>query len=323
MKTEQSKKKDPKKVMKRNAVFVYIACFFVLLLLFGFLAYSVLSVFSLFLWQCDASIILGQAVIAGAILSLLYLILEGSAFNRERETKVSSWLRNNTMNIVIVCLFLSIACSSVKKEVVFTETKMTSFITIQWMILTISIAIFLVYWNIVKKNLPQEYTEIKQLNQSLNNLLHLYSKQSIYTSVQIVYMPLIMLAINLITLIVVTDVFFSSKDISVPVQTICIFCFSLCGSTLSSIFFQVFVPIRDEIRTMLKGNKTTAGEMNDAQDGVIAEVLAKWVADSFETDEARQAAKAFLIKHLNFSEAVIDQLHKRTETSVEKDHKDE
>ena len=132
-----------------------------------------------------------------------------------------------------------------------------------------------------------------------------------------------MLAINLITLIVVTDVFFSSKDISVPVQTICIFCFSLCGSTLSSIFFQVFVPIRDEIRTMLKGNKTTAGEMNDAQDGVIAEVLAKWVADSFETDEARQAAKAFLIKHLNFSEAVIDQLHKRTETSVEKDHKDE
>lgn len=310
MTTKQSKKMDPEKVLKRKAIFVHIGLFFVLLVLFSYVAYSVLGVFRLFLWQCSRATILWQALIAGAVFSMFFIILEGSAFNREHETKLSIWLKNNIIHIVIVCLFLSIACSSLKEEVVFTETKLTSFISIQWMVLTVSIAIFLVYWNIVKKNLPQGYKDIKHLDKSINDILQVYSKQSVYSSVQIVYMPLIMLAVNLIALIVVTDVFFSSKEISVPLQSICIFSFSLCGSTLSSIFFQVFAPIRNEIRTLLKGNKTTAEEINDAQDGVIAEILVKWVDNGFETEKERQDAKELLIKRLNLPEVTIDNFQK-------------
>lgn len=323
MTTKLSKNMDPEKTIKRKAVFARIGLFFVFLVLFSYVAYSVLGVFRLFLWQCSRATILWQALIVGAVLAALYMVLEGSALNRNHESKLNVWLKNNTVNVIIICLFLSIACSSLKEEVVFTETKLTSFISIQWMVLTVSIAIFLVYWNIVKKNLPQRYKEIKHLDKSTNDILQVYSKQSVYTSVQLVYMPLIMLAVNLIALIVVTDVFFSSKEIGVPLQSICIFSFSLCGSTLSSIFFQVYAPIRNEIRSMLKGNQTTAKEINDAQDGVMAELLVKWVDNDFETDKARSEAKDILMKDFGFSEAAIANLQKKKSTTTEKEQKNE
>ena len=71
MTTKLSKNMDPEKTIKRKAVFARIGLFFVFLVLFSYLAYSVLGVFRLFLWQCSRATILWQALIVGAVLAAL------------------------------------------------------------------------------------------------------------------------------------------------------------------------------------------------------------------------------------------------------------
>lgn len=200
------------------------------------------------------------------------------SINRSTKTlhisKLKSWIKNREYKLELTYILFIIACFSIRSEIIFDNTSISNFITIQWMIFTVSTAIFLVYCNSIKQYLQKQIPDSESSANGLARMEHLNKRKDFYTQVGEALSPIKLLEINLLSLIVTTGAVYCAFGLNIYTQAIVVFSFYLSTNSLCMIFQQTAIPAKREIETILKKYEISVEEENsEITKAVVEEII--------------------------------------------------
>ena len=203
--------------------------------------------------------------------TILILLATRKRLGALHTSKARKWMENRGHKLWVAYILFILACISIKNEVILDSASLNNIIIIQWMIFTVSVAIFLVYCGSIKqyleKNAPSENDDIK----GLERLKHLQKKESFYARIGDALSPITLLTINLYVLVLTTGTIYFWFGLNVYTQALTVFSFYLSTNSLCMVFQQTSIPAKNDIETMLKENEVSAKERDTELSKAIVE----------------------------------------------------
>lgn len=212
---------------------------------------------------------------AVAILIMYFGIMPSKKLSKLlHPSKFKLWLERNSHNLVTGYILFILACVSVQDEVIFDSNSLNNLIVIQWMIFTISVAVFLVYWGSIKPYLIDIRPIQTDDSKGIKRINYLLDKKSFYSQIGDALSTIRLLTINLFVLIIATAISCFMIGANIYSQTVATFSFCLSVNSLCMIFNGIAVPISKEIKTMMKENEVSEEEYSETMlKGFIEEVI--------------------------------------------------
>ena len=288
-------------------------CFFVFLsvLVGAFLfLFSLMNIFYKFELISD-EIVVYIPLIISVVLAIIGVIVVIFDIKSERKTNLSHWMQIHTSKIVLAYIFLILFFTSLKSEIFLAQEAARELLSLEWTILGISIAVFLI-WNVKvidylekkKPTKPQDCLPTK-------TMIYIQEKENFYFDSTMLLNNVYLLLANLIVVCVSTAaIYISSKEMGLYSQTILIFGLFLCTNTIIGLIFDVLKPFRDKKDEMLKETKTTISDVK-LQNAILKDadellLITERIKNSQSIDETQ---KALLIAELikNFKTKYSDQ----------------
>lgn len=189
-------------------------------------------------------------------------------------SRFKQWLERNIHNLVIAYILFILACWSVQDGVIFDSNTFNNLIVIQWMIFTVSVAIFLSYWGPIKPYLAEIKPNQEGDKKGVERINCLMDKKEFYSQIGDVLSTIRLLTINLFVLVITTAVICLLVGVNIYTQTVAIFCFYLSTNSLCMIFYGITTPISKEIKMMMKENEVSEKEYSETMlKALIEEVV--------------------------------------------------
>lgn len=213
--------------------------------------------------------------VAVAILIMYFGIMPSKKLSKLlHPSKFKLWLARNSHNLVTGYILFILACVSVQNEVIFDSNTLNNLIVIQWMIFTVSVAVFLVYWGSTKPYLKNIRPTQTDDSKGIKRINYLMDKKSFYSQIGDALFTIRLLTINLFILIMATAMSCFMIGANIYSQTVAIFSFCLSTNSLCVIFNGIAVPISKEIKAMMKENEVSEEEYSETMlTGLIEEVV--------------------------------------------------
>ena len=232
------------------------------------LSAAFLSVFSEFGLITNKTVF-STAGIASFLSSVVVFVYTISRIRSERTTKFENWLSNNISKLCLYYVIANFFFVSIKSEVVWSHDEIRNLVSLEWTILSISIAIFLV-WNALivnklKDSKPQKPTELS----SLSTLKYILEKGTFYGNATMLFMSINMLTCNLVLLTIATTlVYLGSNDFMILKQAVVTLALYFSTNTILELFMDILRPLNAEKKALLKETKVTNADV-ETQNRII------------------------------------------------------
>lgn len=254
--------------------------FLALYVLAFFLSFSILhALSSLKLFNQDY--LLGASAIVALLISLVVNYIIFRQRTQVHSTRSKRWFHNNLSIIILGYALFLLFCMSVRKDVFFDYERAASFISIQWTIFAISIAIILVYCSSIAHDLKSR-NKTENIGKGIAAVKALYRKDDFYTELCDLLTPFYFLALNLFFLTSATSWIFVESDISTLSQTVLLLSFYLSTNSLGIVFLRVAFPTVKRIKSLKDDYKITAEEINRAIDNALLEEFFLRMGDKYK-----------------------------------------
>lgn len=127
----------------------------------------------------------------------------------------------------------------------------------EWNIFGIAIAIFLFWYIFIEKYIRDSKPIKRNTNGPIEILLYINEKSNFQQSVDLLFMSVIIIIINMFMLIASTAMVFitTPNNINLFIQNIVIITFYLCTNSISSLFLDMIKPLFAEKNKILDENK--------------------------------------------------------------------
>lgn len=248
-----------------------------------------------------------------AIVSVIVFLLDIKA---EKKTKIGHWMQIYTSKIVLGYIFLILFFTSFESEVFLTKEVARELLSLEWVILGISIAIFL-FWNVKvidyldkkKPTKPQDCLPTKKM-------IYIQAKENFYFDCTMLLKNIYLLIANMMIVCASTAaVYLSSKEMNLFTQTILVFGLFLSTNTIIGLIFDILKIFSEKKNEMLKEAKTTISDV-ELQNAILKDadellLIAEKIQNSQSIDETQRA--------LLISELIINFKTKYNDESNDKD----
>lgn len=196
-----------------------------------------------------------------SIIVIVYLII---LLRKKSRNRFDNWLTMSFSRIVLYYLISIICFISIRKDIMFTYEDLCNIISLEWTILGISIAIFLVWSVIIIDYLEKKKpTEIDK-GSLFERLLYILYKTEYNLDTTLALNPFVLLFINLIVLIIATfGVYFYGKTHTLFVQNIAIISFYFSTNTIIELFLNYLTPLYKKQKKLIKDSKVTQAEVEE------------------------------------------------------------
>ncbi len=231
------------------------------------------------IWLRRAAEVSAAVALIGTVLTIVH------SKTRIGETSFSFWFHKNTAKIIIGYILFLIALTSIRNESIWTTEEVYDILSLQWMIFGLSLTIFLV-WNVIiveflKGRQPKEHDSDDLLKKYKTVLQKLDFSQE----VEITYLTIILLTINLLLLLLSTSlIYIVAKPNSVLTQNILRCSFFLTTNSIIGLFLDIWKPLKKEKTEMLKNNNVTKSEINNALIDLLFQDVMERMKEEFGLD---------------------------------------
>lgn len=242
--------------------------------------------------ECISDITMTALVLSFSIIfAIITTICLMYVFTSSSKTRLGNWLNNNFARIALFFILSTMFFVAVRPELIWEYDEMKEIVELEWTIFGLSITIFLVWDVLVLNHLKNTHPDIKNdsmLNISQNNRV----KQNYYRNVSYTFNDVIMLTINLFTLVLSTSLLYmDSREATVHIQTVIMFCFCICVNSLISVFLSLLSPLYNEKINMLKDMKVTNDDIdaeNNLDDNIESALLFLDILDELDLDSKQK-----------------------------------
>ena len=202
--------------------------------------------------QLYVPLILAVAFSIVALIVVIYLL------KSEKKTKIGHWISINSAKLTLAYIFLLLFFLSVKSEVFLTIEDIKELLSLEWVILGVSITAFLI-WNVVtieylQKRKPQK----PQSSLPTKTWLYLQEKENFYSDATSLLSNVYLLLLNLIVICVATvNVYVISRTATILSESIVILGLYLSTNTIIGLIFDILKPFNEKKKAILEETKTT------------------------------------------------------------------
>lgn len=246
----------------KTVIKVCIITFLLVFVVMFILAFALINIFYDF-ELVSANVLFCVSLIIAVIFSIISLIAVIVLMKSEKKTKIGHWLSKNGAKLTLAYTLLLLFLVSVKSEVFLDIEDMKELLSLEWVILGISITIFLI-WNVViieylQKKKPQK----PQSSLPTKKWLYLQEKEDFYFDATSLLSNVYLLLINLSVICIVTVVIFvTSRAATFFSQSIVILGLYLCTNTIIGLILDILKPFNEQKNAMLEETKTTKADVD-------------------------------------------------------------
>lgn len=242
-----------------------------------------------------------QAMIISIIISFILFIgvniVKSVCAKMIVENKAVVWFQKHKANFVLLCIMLVSLSSSLKNTIIYDESELKGFLSLQWTIFTITITIFIVWTAIMVKYLKDSEPNIDDISGNDPDEISLFykiRKKKFYAEIVQRTSSLIFVILSAIVLIICTAIAYVVQEgVTIFSQTLAIFSFYMTVNSLSQILIEITIPYFNETIELLINNDVSAKDINESQNKVLLKVVRtklekKVNSDNSLTDEEKR-----------------------------------
>lgn len=204
------------------------------------------------------NVLLYTSLIVAGIFSIVSLIVVIFLMKSKKKTKIGHWLSINSAKLTLSYILLLFFFSSVKSEVFLTIEDMKELVSLEWVILGISITVFLI-WNVVTIEYLQKSKPQKPQNSLPTKIwLYLQKKEDFYSDATSLLSNVYLLLINLTVICIATvNIYVTSRTATIISESIVILGLYLSTNTIIGLILDIFKPFNEKKNAILRETKTT------------------------------------------------------------------
>lgn len=291
--------------LKIKICFLRTVSFFLSLLL------SFSFVFS-FLWKLyKRTIISVWVLLIGSIFISLAVVIAINIYSRNQNKKTSKnkfdiWVHNNKSSLKLYLLFIGICSWATGRELSWTYEKAKDVLSMEWTILSIALALFVVWHTIIPQFLEDKKPNEDGIRFSFEKASIIEEKYEYSQMVTSSFGSLSLLSLNIFILIFATlYIYIVNDDITLAGQNITIVSFFLGTNSFLDMFLGILTPLTHVKEKLLRHTDVTQEDFRfvESVDQQLKETSAFFrTIDSLEgiDDDAKkkiksEAAKKFLL----------------------------
>ena len=235
-----------------SLIFLFLFCFFV--------------VFAILVKFYEGGMIKAGALLAGATL-LSFLIAVGIyVYSDKQDKKISKskfdiWIHNNKSSLLLYTFFLGICVLATRTEISWTYEKAKEALSIEWTILGLAIALFVVWNTIIPKFLENKKPDRKMVS-SIDKAILIEQKYDFYQMVSSSFGSVSLLSLNIFFLLFTTYyIYIFFYNITLWGQNITIISFFLCTNSFVDMFLGIFPPLMQSKKELLQYANVTQEDL--------------------------------------------------------------
>lgn len=227
-------------------------------------------------------------VVCGTIIAVLYGV---SLKNVLKETLFKRFLTDNSKRLYILFFILAGCYFSLKGEATFTRENTGTLLTIQWMIFTISSALFGIWAIQAKKQISDNEPVSKENDDEATGIdaISKISERKQYVSIlsDIKYC-IVLLIINLVLIVFYTTIFYLHPEIAGYLfQLISVLSFYFCLQTITNVFMNTITPLLIDTMVKTTAYKKTLKEENKLMDKALKQEMVARLIETTENDSSK------------------------------------
>ena len=241
------------------------------------LAFAFINIFHNF-ELVSANVLLYASLIIAGIFSIVTLIVVIFLMKSERKTKIGHWLLINGAKLTLAYILLLLFFCSVKSEIFLTIKDLKELLSLEWVILGISITAFLI-WNVVTiEHLQKKKPQKPQSPLPTKTWLYLQEKETFYFDATSLLSNVYLVLINLIVVCIATvNIYVTSRTATILSESIVILGLYLSTNTIIGLILDILKPFNEKKKAILEETKTTNADVElqnsigkDSQELLIA-----------------------------------------------------
>lgn len=280
---------------------ICIVTFFLSLIMAFLLIFSFMDVFYEF-ELVSAESVLYTSIISSIVLAMIFVAIAIGQMKTEKKTRFSHWININASKVSLIYLLLILFFISIDSEVFLSTEEMKSIISLEWTILGISIAVFLI-WNVLmldylKKKMPTKPNS----DLPTKKWCYLHDKEVFYSDATLLLDNVYLVVINLIGVAIATVfIYISSRTATVFSQSFVIFMLFMSTNTIIGLVLDIIKPFNEQKKRMLEEAKTTSADIelqNEIDDASRKLLISAEAIDELNIDsETKTKLKSELLEN--------------------------
>lgn len=241
------------------------AIIFVILFVAIWIAVAIL-VFGIFRALSEFKIINGNVHILifaiTTVIAVLFFIWTCRCIKAEQKTKIENWISMHEAHFISLYIVAVILFGSLSAEVTRTIDELKDLVSLEWSMLGISVAIFLVWNVVILKYLKDRQPAEKVAGGWIDKYMYIAKKGEFYQTASMLFSTTTFLYINVVVVIIATaTVYLFEGEVTLWKQNAVIVSFLFCTNTVGILFGDILKPINEEKKSMLQAMKITDAEV--------------------------------------------------------------
>lgn len=225
--------------------------------------FAYLFVFGMFRALAEFKIInSNMRILVYAITTVTAGLIVFWTFMSKKTTKFDNWISLHRAQLLFLYIVAVILFGSLNAEVVWTIDELKDLVSLEWSMLGISVAIFLVWNVVILKYLKDRQPEERVTGGWLDKCRFITEKGEFYQTASMLFSSTTLLTINVAVVIIATAMVYILRiEVTLWMQNATIVGFLFCTNTLGSLFGDMLKPFNEEKKAMLQATKVTDADI--------------------------------------------------------------
>lgn len=198
----------------------------------------------------------------GLLPAIICAVITNYLLNTTRYTRIENWLSRNISTLLLVYILTNVFCISIKSTLVWSYAKIKELLALEWTILGISIAIFLI-WNVIAIDyLDKKKPQCPADSSQLSTAMYIKKKSDFALEAKLLLSNINLLLVNVLFLLITTIlIYIGSSDATVLGQNAVLIALLLCTNTISGLFLDIYKFYFAKKKKLLDENKVTNADI--------------------------------------------------------------
>lgn len=296
---------------KRNRLFLRFLIFLITFVASFFLSFSVLRWIQTFA-EIPPTVFFWIAVGISVMLSIINVAFSNRKARSIGINRISFWENKNQAKLILGYILIILFFATVTNTETWTSSEKKDFLSLQWTIFGLSIAMFVVWIVLVDKNFQKSKPTIADPKAMDYEEKYKYFEKRLeyYKNIDESFTTEVLLTINLFLLLLSSSTVYFSNKLGIDFSQ-----YFLCGSfyfttnTIITIFFGILTPFHKEHAAMKEDAQVTIKELASAQIGYYTQSLINETIENIENfpNLSDITKKTFIISYAEkMTEALLE-----------------
>lgn len=202
---------------------------------------------------------------ASVLLSLIFDAFYYSQINKLTKGRIGTWVENNYSKLLLSYLITVFFFISITNHTIWTGDEAHDVLSLEWTIFGFSLTIFFVWNVLIVKYLQKKRPVASEKKDYLSEYEYLLKKRAFSSEIDTTFLTVVLLSINLLLLLFSSAlVYISHIPDAIFTQNAIILTFYFLANTITSLFFDILKPLKQEKDALKESCKVSDKELNAA-----------------------------------------------------------